>query len=115
MARVTKALAGRKKHKKILKKASGYYGARSRLVKTAKQANIKSLQYAFRDRKAKKRSFRSLWISRINSATRMHGLSYSSFLDKLNKNNIKLNRKILSDLATNDLKVFESVIKIVQK
>ena len=85
MARVTKALAGRKRHKKILKKASGYYGARSRLVKTAKQANIKSLQYAFRDRKAKKRSFRSLWISRINSAARMHGLSYSRFLDKLNK------------------------------
>ena len=88
MPRTTKAVTAKSKHKKILAKTKGQYGARSRLYKTAKQANIKSLQYAFRDRKNKKRSFRSLWISRINSASRNLGISYSKLMNGLAKNNI---------------------------
>ena len=112
MARVTKSLTAKSRHKKILKATKGHYGARSRLYKTAKQSNIKSLQYAFRDRKNKKRSFRSLWISRINSASRNLGFSYSKLIMGISKKNILLNRKILSEIAVSDSKVFE---KIVQK
>ena len=111
MARVTKALTAKSKHKKVLSKTKGHYGARSRLYKTAKQSNIKSLQYAFRDRKNKKRNFRSLWISRLNAAARMHGVSYSKLINSLNKKNILLNRKILSDISTNDSSTFEKVVK----
>jgi large subunit ribosomal protein L20 len=111
MARVTKALTAKKKHKKVLSSTKGHYGARSRLYKTAKQSNIKSMQYAFRDRKNKKRAFRSLWISRINAASRDLGVSYSSFMDGLSKNNIALDRKILSDLAINDTSTFEKIVK----
>ena len=95
MPRTTKAVTAKSKHKKILAKTKGQYGARSRLYKTAKQANIKSLQYAFRDRKNKKRAFRSLWITRINAALTDEDISYSKFLNMLNASNIKLNRKIL--------------------
>ena len=84
MPRVTKALAAKAKHKKVLKATKGHYGARSRLYKTAKQSNIKALQYAFRDRRNKKRTFRSLWISRINAGSRLHGISYSILMNKLN-------------------------------
>ena len=115
MPRVTKAKTAKAKHKKILTSTKGHYGARSRLYKTAKQSNIKSLQYAFRDRKNKKRSFRSLWISRINAASRAQGISYSDLLNGMNKNNVILNRKILSDLAINDLKTFEKIVKMVVK
>ncbi len=111
MARVTKALKAKKKHKKVLSSTKGHYGARSRLYKTAKQSNIKSMQYAFRDRKNKKRSFRSLWISRINAASRDLGISYSSLMDGLSKNNIILDRKILSDLAINDTSTFKKIVK----
>ena len=111
MARVTKALTAKKKHKKVLSSTKGHYGARSRLYKTAKQSNIKSMQYAFRDRKNKKRSFRSLWISRINAASRDLGISYSSLMDGLSKNNIILDRKILSDLAINDTSTFKKIVK----
>ena len=111
MPRVTKSLTAKSKHKKILKATKGHYGARSRLYKTAKQSNIKSLQYAFRDRKNKKRNFRSLWISRLNAAARMHGVSYSKLINSLNKKNIMLNRKILSDISTNDSSTFEKVVK----
>ena len=88
MPRVTKSVTAKAKHKKILTATKGHYGARSRLYKTAKQSNIKSMQYAFRDRKNKKRSFRSLWISRINSASRELDISYSKLINGLTKNNI---------------------------
>ena len=103
-----------KKHQKVLKATKGHYGARSRLYKTAKQSNIKSLQYAFRDRKNRKRGFRSLWISRINAAVRDFGLTYSVFLNRLKKNNILLNRKVLSDISISDKKAFEQVIQIAK-
>ena len=115
MPRVTKAKTARKKHQKVLKATKGHYGARSRLYKTAKQSNIKSMQYAFRDRKNKKRSFRSLWISRINSASRGLGISYSKLINGLTKNNIIIDRKILSDLAVNDSSTFEKIIKTAVK
>jgi len=112
MARVTKALQAKRKHKKLLQSAKGYYGARSRLYKTAKQSNIKSLQYAFRDRKNKKRNFRSLWITRINAALNESELSYSTFINSLTKKNILLNRKILSELAISDNSTFNKVVDI---
>lgn len=113
MSRVTKSITAKAKHKKVLKATKGHYGARSRLFKTAKQSNIKSLQYAFRDRKNKKRSFRSLWIARINAASREMGVSYSNLMDSLMKKNILLNRKMLSDLAISDNPTFKKVVKKV--
>ena len=112
MPRTTKSLTAKAKHKKVLSATKGHYGARSRLYKTAKQSNIKSLQYAFRDRKNRKRSFRSLWITRINAGLSNLDISYSKFINKLVKQDIKLNRKILSELAVNDNPTFQ---KIVQK
>ncbi len=113
MPRVTKSLKAKTKHKKVLAATKGHYGARSRLYKTAKQSNIKSLQYAFRDRKNRKRAFRSLWIARINAGSRKFGVSYSKFLNALNENNILLDRKILSDIAVNDESTFENILKKV--
>ena len=110
MARVTKAKTAKKKHKKVLSATKGHYGARSRLYKTAKQSNIKALQYAFRDRKNRKRSFRNLWISRINAASRELGISYSKLINLLEKKEIKINRKILADLSVNDKKAFQEII-----
>ncbi len=115
MPRVTKAKTAKAKHKKVLAATKGHYGARSRLYKTAKQSNIKSLQYAFRDRKNKKRSFRSLWISRINSASRELGISYSKLVNGLVKRNIIINRKILSEIAVNDASTFEKIAKTAIK
>jgi large subunit ribosomal protein L20 len=115
MPRVTKALAAKARHKKILKATKGHYGARSRLFKTAKQSNIKSLQYSFRDRKNKKREFRSLWIARINAAAKELGFSYSRLINGLSTNNIILNRKILSEIAISDLSTFETILKKVIK
>ena len=111
MPRVTKSLTAKAKHKKILSSTKGHYGARSRLFKTAKQSNIKSLQYAFRDRKNRKRSFRSLWISRINAGAREHNVSYSCLVNSLDKKNIILNRKILSELAVHDTSTFKKVVE----
>ncbi len=111
MARVTKSITAKKRHKKALKSAKGYYGARSRLYKTAKQSNIKALQYAFRDRKNRKRSFRSLWISRINSASREVGISYSKLIGSLSNQKIIINRKILADIAVNDKSAFQEIVK----
>tara|TARA_B100000963_G_scaffold332908_1_gene324820 strand:+ start:714 stop:1061 length:348 start_codon:yes stop_codon:yes gene_type:complete len=111
MPRVTKSVTAKAKHKKVLSATKGHYGARSRLFKTAKQSNIKSLQYAFRDRKNKKRAFRSLWIARINAGSRSLGVSYSVLVNGLNKSNILLDRKILSDLAINDASTFEKIVK----
>ncbi len=115
MPRVTKAVTAKSRHKKILSSTKGHYGARSRLYKTAKQSNIKSLQHAFRDRKNRKREIRSLWISRINAATREHDISYSVFLNSLSNKNIILNRKILSDIAINDKKVFKEILNTAVK
>ncbi len=111
MPRVTKAKTAKAKHKKVLASTKGHYGARSRLYKTAKQSNIKSMQYAFRDRKNKKRSFRSLWIARINAGSRNLGVSYSVLVNALSKSNILLDRKILSDIAVNDASTFEKIVK----
>ena len=111
MPRVTKSNTAKKKHKKILSSTKGHYGARSRLFKTAKQSNIKALQYAFRDRKIKKRTFRSLWITRLNSALHGYDISYSKFINNLKKSNISLNRKILSEIAISDSKAFTRIVK----
>ena len=115
MPRVTKSVTAKSKHKKVLQSTKGHYGARSRLYKTAKQSNIKSLQYAFRDRKNRKRDVRSLWITRINSAVKENGLSYSKFINLLKLNNIVLNRKVLSDLAINDVSAFNKIVEQVSK
>tara|TARA_Y100000746_G_scaffold202307_1_gene187694 strand:+ start:258 stop:605 length:348 start_codon:yes stop_codon:yes gene_type:complete len=111
MPRVTKSVTARAKHKKVLNSTKGHYGARSRLYKTAKQSNIKSLQYAFRDRKNKKRSLRSLWVSRINAGSRDLGISYSKLINSLSQKNIKLNRKILSEIAISDNPTFKKVVE----
>ena len=111
MPRVTKAKTAKLRHKKILASTKGHYGARSRLYKTAKQSNIKSLQYAFRDRKNKKRNFRSLWIARINAGSKQAGVSYSKLIHLLAAKNIVLNRKILADLAVNDNSTFNKVVE----
>jgi len=113
MPRVTKSVTAKAKHKKVLSATKGHYGARSRLFRTAKQSNIKSLQYAFRDRKNRKRAFRSLWIARINAASRQLGISYSQFMNGLSTNNIELDRKVLSDIAINDAATFETILKKV--
>ena len=111
MPRSTKAKVAKAKHKKILFSTKGHYGARSRLYKTAKQSHIKSLQYAFRDRKTKKREFRSLWISRINAAAKVFDTSYSRLISGLKDKDIALNRKILSDIAVSDSSTFEKILK----
>jgi large subunit ribosomal protein L20 len=111
MPRVTKSVTAKAKHKKVLSATKGHYGARSRLYKTAKQSNIKALQYAFRDRKNRKREFRALWIARINAGSRALGVSYSVLINGLSKSNILLDRKILSDLAINDASTFEKIVK----
>ena len=106
MARVKRAVHARKKHKAILEKAKGYYGDRSRTFRSANEQVLHSGQYAFRDRRAKKGEFRRLWIQRINAACRLHEISYSRFIDGLNKAGIEVDRKILADLAVTDLASF---------
>ena len=102
MPRVKRGVTARARHKKVLKKAKGYYGARSRVYRVAKQAVIKAGQYAYRDRRQRKRQFRSLWIVRINAAARDCGLSYSRFMNGLQQAGIELDRKILAEMAVND-------------
>ena len=106
MARVKRGVQAKKRHKKILKQAKGYRGARSRTYKVAKQAVMRSGQYAYRDRRQKKRIFRSLWIVRINAAARENGISYSKLISGLKKANIELDRKTLAHLAVNDKEAF---------
>ncbi len=106
MARVKRGVTARAKHKKVLKKAKGYYGARSRVYRVATQAVTKAGQYAYRDRRVKKRQFRRLWIVRINAAARMFDMSYSRFMDGLNKAGIEVDRKMLADLAVHDIDAF---------
>lgn len=109
MSRVKRGVRTRARHRKILKQAKGYFGHKSKLFKVANQAVMKSGSYAYRDRKAKKRDFRKLWIQRINAAARMNGLSYSKFMNGLKKANITLDRKVLSDIAITDPKGFAAL------
>jgi len=106
MPRVKRGVVARARHKKILKKAKGYYGARSRVFRVAKQAVTKAGQYAYRDRRVKKRTFRALWIIRINAAAREHGMSYSVFINALQKLSFNVDRKMLADIAMNDKSSF---------
>ncbi len=114
MARVKGAMRTRARHKKILKLAKGYFGGKSVLYRTANQAVMKSLNYAFRDRKQKKREFRRLWIARINAAARINGMSYSRFMNGLKVSGIDLNRKILADMAVNDKTGFAQLVAKVK-
>ena len=109
MARVKRGVIAKSRHKKVLKKAKGYYDARSRLFKTAKQAVIKAGQYAYRDRRQRKRQFRALWIARINAAARMHGLSYSRLINGMNRAEIEVDRKVLADIAVHDPDAFGAI------
>ena len=109
MARIKGAVKTRARRKKILKLAKGYFGSKSQLFRTAKQAVMKSLAYAYRDRRTKKRNFRKLWIARINAASRKNGLSYSKFMNGLKKAGIILNRKVLADMAVKDEKGFSQL------
>jgi large subunit ribosomal protein L20 len=106
MSRVKRGVTARARHKKVLGKAKGYYGARRKVYRVAKQAVIKAGQYAYRDRRQRKRQFRALWIARINAAARQHGLSYSRMINGLNKANIEIDRKVLADLAVFDRAAF---------
>ena len=109
MPRVKRGVASRARRKKVLKQAKGYYGARSRTFKVAKQAVIKAGQYAYRDRRQRKRQFRRLWITRINAACRLNGTTYSAFINGLKTNGIDLDRKILADMAVNDPQAFTAL------
>ena len=114
MPRSVNSVASRKRRKKIMKQARGYFGARSKVYTVAKNAVEKALVYAYRDRRAKKRIFRRLWITRINAAARMQGLSYSKLIHLLKENNVELNRKVLADLAMNHPDAFEAVVDSVR-
>jgi large subunit ribosomal protein L20 len=115
MPRAKGGFKTRRRRKKVLKMAKGYYSARSRLYRIAAQAVDRALLNAYRDRKAKKREFRSLWIVRINAAVRALGMTYSQFINKLRSMNIQLNRKALADLAYNDPKAFHNLVEMVKK
>ncbi|MEL6660855.1 MAG: 50S ribosomal protein L20 [Bacteroidota bacterium] len=115
MPRSVNAVASRRRRKKILKAAKGYFGARSNVYTVAKNAVEKAMQYAYRDRRNKKRAFRRLWIARINAGARMHGMSYSRLIHALKENNIDLNRKVLADLAMNHPESFKEVVAKVKK
>ncbi len=114
MPRSVNSVASRARRKKILKQAKGYFGRRKNVWTVAKNAVEKALLYAYRDRRNKKRSFRALWITRINAGARIHGMSYSQFMGKVNANNIALNRKVLADLAMNHPEAFKAVVDKVK-
>ncbi len=114
MPRANSSVPRHKRHRKVIKMAKGYRGSRSKLYKTAKDAVSKALQYAYRDRRTKKREFRKLWIARINAGVRQHGLFYSKFIHGLKENNIKLNRKVLAELAVKDPEGFEKIVKMTK-
>ena len=115
MARVKNGAVTKARHKKVLKAAKGYFGSKHRLYKTAKEQLMHSGQYAFRDRKQKKRDFRKLWITRINAACRMNEISYSRFIEGLNKAGVDVNRKMLSEIAINDPKMFSELVKTAKE
>ena len=114
MARVKRGVTSRAKHKKVLKAVKGQWGRRKNTIRVARQAMEKAMQYAYRDRRNKKRDFKSLWIQRINAGVRSEGLTYSKFINGLNKSKIKLDRKVLADLAYNNPEAFKSLVKKVQ-
>jgi large subunit ribosomal protein L20 len=115
MPRSVNAVASRRRRKKILKAARGYFGARSKVYTVAKNAVERAMQYAYRDRKNKKRAFRRLWIARINAGVRQHGLTYSKFMHLLSENKIDLNRKVLADMAMNHPDTFKAIVDSVKK
>ena len=114
MARTKRGVISKARHKKVLKAVKGQFGRRKNTIRIARQAMEKALQYAYRDRRNKKREFRSLWIQRINAGVRSEGLTYSKFINGLNKSKIKLDRKVLADLAYNNPTAFKSLVKKVQ-
>ncbi len=114
MPRSVNSVAKRKRRKKILKQAKGYFGRRKNVYTVAKNAVEKAMLYAYRDRKQKKRNFRSLWILRINAAARLHGMTYSQFMGKIHANNIDLNRKVLADLAMNHPDAFKALVEKIK-
>ncbi len=114
MPRSVNSVAKRRRRKKILKQAKGYFGRRKNVYTVAKNAVEKAMLYAYRDRKQKKRNFRSLWIQRINAAARLHGMSYSQFMGRIHKNNIDLNRKVLADLAMNHPEAFKALVEKIK-
>ncbi|WP_211824153.1 50S ribosomal protein L20 [Kistimonas asteriae] len=111
MARVKRGVVARRRHKKVLKQAKGYYGARSRVFRVAKQAVTKAGQYAYRDRRQRKRQFRALWIARINAGARANGLTYSRMIAGLKKANIEIDRKVLADLAVHEKGAFTQIVE----
>ena len=115
MARVKNGAVTKARHKKVLKEAKGYFGSKHRLYKSAKEQLMHSGQYAFRDRKQKKRDFRKLWITRINAACRENEISYSRFIEGLNKAGVEVNRKMLSEIAINDTKAFSELVKVAKQ
>ena len=114
MPKAKNAVASRARRKKVMKLAKGYFGRRKNVWTVSKNAVEKGLQYAYRDRRAKKRQFRRLWIARINAAVRQEGMSYSVFIHKLNENNVVINRKVLADLAMNDPEAFKAIVNKVK-
>tara|TARA_X000000368_G_C22487685_1_gene474881 strand:- start:65 stop:421 length:357 start_codon:yes stop_codon:yes gene_type:complete len=114
MSRVKRGVTSHAKHKKVLKSVKGYWGRRKNTIRAAKQAMEKAMQYAYRDRRAKKRDFRTLWIQRINAGVREQGITYSKFINGLNKSGIKLDRKVLADLAYDHPEAFKNIVKKVQ-
>ncbi|KAF3978093.1 MAG: 50S ribosomal protein L20 [Methylococcales symbiont of Iophon sp. n. MRB-2018] len=112
MPRVKRGVTARARHKKVLKQAKGYYGARSRVYRVAKQAVIKAGQYAYRDRKQRKRQFRALWIVRINAAARLCGIPYGRFINGLSRANVAIDRKVLADIAVRDMDAFAKIAEI---
>ncbi len=115
MARIKRSVNARKKRRTTLNRAKGYYGAKSRSYRNAKQQVMKSLQYQYRDRRTKKREIRRLWITRINAAARLNGMSYSTFMNGLKKAGVVLDRKVLSDMAINDAQAFAALVEISKK
>jgi large subunit ribosomal protein L20 len=115
MPRVKRAVTGKKKRRKILKMAKGFFGARSRLIRTATEAVERSMKYAFRDRRVRKREFRKLWIVRINAAARLNDIAYSRLIDGMKKAHIEIDRKVLADLAVHDARAFSQIVTIAKE
>jgi len=115
MPRSVNVVAARARRKRLMKQTKGYFLSRKNVWTVAKNAHEKALSYAYRDRRVKKRTFRGLWIQRINAGVRLHGLSYSQFMGMVHKKGVELNRKVLADLAMNHPKAFEAVVKQVKK
>jgi large subunit ribosomal protein L20 len=114
MPRVKRAITAKKKRRKILKMAKGFFGARSRLLRTATEATDRAMKYAYRDRRVRKRDFRKLWIARINAAARIHGISYSRFIDGIKKAHVDIDRKMLADLAVHDPQGFSQIVSLAK-